>query len=321
MRGETASHRVDLRRLPPQLLGALRHRSPSGRASRVVNGVAETGVQMTEPLRLMAVLAHPDDESLGLGGTLAKYAAQGVEVALLTATRGQSGRFRGHRGPPGHPGPDALGLIREAELRAAARALGVADVTLLDYCDGELDSADPREAVSSIAAHLRRVRPHVVITFAPDGAYGHPDHIAISQFTMAAVVAAADTHVTSGNAGSAFPPHTVSKLYYMAWPEPTWAAYQEAFRALVSTVDGVERRAVPWPDWAITTVIDTRAWWETVWRAVSCHQSQITAYERLAHLSPSHHEALWGWQSFYRAYSLVNGGRTRETDVFDGLRG
>jgi hypothetical protein len=88
----------------------------------------------------------------------------------------------------------------------------------------------------------------------------------------------------------------------------------------VSTVDGVDRQATAWPDWAITTVIDTRAHWETVWRAVSCHASQVTAYERLGQLSPGSHEALWGWQSFYRAFSLVNGGRQRETDQFEGLR-
>ena len=100
--------------------------------------------------------------------------------------------------------------------------------------------------------------------------------------------------------------------------EPRWAAYQEAFRKLVSRVDGVEREASPWPDWAITTVIETRDHWQTVWRAVSCHESQITAYEKLQHLSPQSHEALWGWQSFYRAFSTVNGGRAREHDLFEG---
>jgi LmbE family N-acetylglucosaminyl deacetylase len=268
----------------------------------------------------MAMLAHPDDESLGLGGTLAKYAAEGVEVSLVTATRGEGGRFRGHREPPEHPGAVALAAIREAELRAAAAALGVADLTLLDYRDGELDRANPGELVMLLVGHLRRVRPHVAVTFGPDGAYGHPDHVAISQLATAAVVAAAAPGPPPGNTAAADPPHVVSKLYYVAWPEATWAGYQEAFRTLVSTVDGVERRAVPWPDWAITTVIDTRAWWPTVWRAVSCHQSQITAYERLAHLTPEHHEALWGRQSYYRAFSLVNGGRSRESDLFEGLR-
>ncbi len=273
---------------------------------------------MTQPLTLMAVLAHPDDESLGLGGTLAKYASEGVDVALVTATRGEGGRFRGHRDPPEHPGPDALGVIREAELREAATALGVRHLAVLDYRDRELDRADPREATRRIVHHVRRLRPQVVITFAPDGAYGHPDHVAISQLATGAVVAAADPSFVCGEVS--LPPHAVSKLYYVAWPAPTWAAYQEAFRTLVSTVDGVERRVVPWPDWAITTVVDTRAWWPTVWRAVSCHQSQVTAYERLAHLSPEHHEALWGWQSYYRVFSLVNGGRVRESDLFEGVR-
>ena len=261
-------------------------------------------------LRLMAVLAHPDDESLGVGGTLAKYAAEGVETALVTATRGERGRFRGHREPPEHPGVDSLARIREAELQAAARRLGVTDLTVLDYVDQELDQANPQRIIDRIAAEYRRQRPHVVLTFPPDGAYGHPDHIAISQFATAATLEAA----------SSSPGHTVSKLYYMAWPQSTWRAYEEAFRVLVSHVDGVTRQSGPWPDWAITTQIDTRAHWRTVWEAIRCHESQVTAYERLRDLSPEGHEGLWGQQSFYRAFSLVNGGRRREHDIFEGLR-
>ena len=94
--------------------------------------------------RLMAVLAHPDDESLGVGGTLAKYASEGVDVFLLTATRGDSGRYRGYRpDDPRHPGPVALATIREAELRAAASVLGVREVSLLDYRDQHLDRCEP----------------------------------------------------------------------------------------------------------------------------------------------------------------------------------
>src|SRR5215468_8832922 len=96
--------------------------------------------------RLMAVLAHPDDECLGVGGTLAKYASEGVEVFLLTATRGDAGRYYGHRRGEGeHPGPAALGAIRETELRAAASVLGLREVSLLDYPDQHLDRAVPRE--------------------------------------------------------------------------------------------------------------------------------------------------------------------------------
>ena len=277
-------------------------------------------MQVGEGLRLLAVLAHPDDESLGFGGTLVHYAAQGVETHLVTATHGQSGRFRGHaQGAPEHPGPEALAAIREREVRAAAEVLGLRSVSLLGYVDGRLDQAEPREAIGRIASHVRRLRPQVVVTFDPEGAYGHPDHIAICQFATAAVVAAADP--AHAGEGAERPPHAVSKLYYIAWPPKAMAAYEAAFRRMVSRVDGVEREAHRWPEWAVTTVIDTRACWDTVWRAVSCHESQVAAYEKLATLSPEHHEALWGWQSFYRAFSTVNGGRTRETDLFEGLGG
>ncbi|HJT68584.1 MAG TPA: PIG-L family deacetylase [Terriglobales bacterium] len=274
---------------------------------------------MMQSPKLMAVLAHPDDECLGVGGTLAKYASEGVGVFLLTATRGDRGRYRGF-GPDDHrhPGPAALANIREGELRAAASALGVREVSLLEYGDQLLDRANPREIVAAIAGHLRRIEPDVVVTFGPDGAYGHPDHIAISQFTTAAVVAAANPEFLTRGVG-AEQPHAVSKLYYVAWPELAWKAYQAAFRKLVSTVDGIERQAVPWPDWAITTVIDTRSYWSTVWRAISCHESQVSAYERLNQLSLDDHEALWGRQSFYRAFSTVSGGRTLETDLMEGI--
>jgi LmbE family N-acetylglucosaminyl deacetylase len=264
----------------------------------------------------MAVLAHPDDESLGLGGVLARYAAEGVEVTVLTATRGEAGRFRGERDGPNHPGAEGLARIREAELRAATHVLGAREPILLGYPDGALDRADPREAIARIAGHVRAVRPHVVLTFAPDGAYGHPDHIAISQFACAAIVAAADAK--SDGTGAA--PHAVAKFYYIAWPATTWAAYQSAFKRLVSLVDGEERHAQPWPDWAITTRIATGAHAETAWKAVACHDSQVAAYQKLKELAPEQQAALWGQQTFYRVFSTVNGGRSRETDLFEGLR-
>jgi len=274
--------------------------------------------------RLMAVLAHPDDESLGVGGTLARYAREGVETYVVTATRGERGRFHPDRE---RPSDDEVGRVRELELRRAAEALGVREVSLLGYLDGELDRADPEEATRRVAAHIRRVRPHVVITFDPFGGYGHPDHVAISQFTAAAVQAAAEpVDARSGQAGGERPgdaarePWAVSKLYYFVFGEATWEVYQAAFKRLVSTVDGVEREAVAWPDWAISAHIDTRAEWERVWRAVSCHETQIGIYETLADLTPEHHEALWGSQTFYRAMSRVNGGRRVEDDLFEGIR-
>lgn len=253
--------------------------------------------------------AHPDDETLGVGGVLARYSSEGVSTHVLAATRGQRGRFGDGST---HPGPEELGRIREAELRAAAEVLGVGEVCFLDYMDGELDGVDPAEAVALIAGHVRRIRPHVVTTFAQDGAYGHPDHIAICQLTTAALVAAADP--VERDAWS------VPKFYWMAWSEAHWEVYQAAFKRLVSRVDGIERQAVPWPDWMLTTCVDCRDHWRTVWRAVQRHESQIRIYAVLGELDEERQVELWGWQSFYRVYSLVNGGRARETDLFEGLR-
>lgn len=269
---------------------------------------------MDANLRLMAVLAHPDDESLGIGGAMAKYAASGVETYVVTATRGERGRYFTNEN---RPSDAEVGRVREAELRAAARELGVREVALLDYLDGELDRANPIEAVGRIVAHLRRVRPQVVVTFDPFGAYGHPDHVAICQFATAAVAAAGDP--TYAAAVGAAPPHRVAKLYYFVSDEAMWAAYQSAFKTLVSRVDGRERHATAWPDWSISARVDTRDQWERVWRAVRCHETQMAVYGQLATLSAEQHAALWGSVTFYRAMSLVNGGRTQETDIFDGI--
>lgn len=269
-----------------------------------------------DPLRLMAVLAHPDDEALGMGGTLARYAEEGVRTSVITATRGESGRHGGGE----HPGLEALGRIREGELRAAARELGVDEVRFLDYVDGRLDRVDPREAVGRIVGHIRRLRPHVVVTFGHDGAYGHPDHVAISQLATAAAVCAGDPEFAPGAGAEEGSAWRVAKLYWMAWGPDTWATYQRTFKRLVSVVDGVERQANPWPEWAITTRVDARRWWPAVWRAVQRHRTQMEIYGALADLPDEVHERLWGDQTFYRVFSAVNGGRETETDLFEGLR-
>src|SRR6478609_824308 len=146
--------------------------------------------KMNSALKLLAVLAHPDDESLGFGGTFAKYAAEGMETYLVTATRGERGRFgpRGERGDPAE-----VGRLREAELRAAAAVLGIREVSVLGFPDGAVDKEPAAAAIRAIVTHIRRIQPDVVVTFGPEGAYGHPDHIAVSQFTTAAAVCAADS--------------------------------------------------------------------------------------------------------------------------------
>lgn len=112
----------------------------------------------------------------------------------------------------------------------------------------------------------------------------------------------------------------MSKLYYIAETRDLSAAYESVFGDIVMPVDGVERRATGWQEWALTTQVITEAHWSTVWHAVGCHHSQLPEYGKLAQLAPEQHKALWGKRTFYRAFSLVNGGRKVEQDLFKGLR-
>jgi LmbE family N-acetylglucosaminyl deacetylase len=283
--------------------------------SQWINLIAsESKKRMTKKLRLMCVLAHPDDESLGNGGVLAKYAAEGIETYLVTATRGERGWFGSQEE---YPGAEALGKRREAELYAAAAVLGLRRVDFLDYIDGDLDQAPAEEVIAKIAVHLRRVKPQVVLTFGPDGAYGHPDHIAISQFTTAAIVRAADPTFVDAQQ---LAPHCVSKLYYMVMTRELLELYQSIFGDLVMHVDGIDRRGSGWPEWAITTSINTQTYLSTVKRAVRCHSSQLPAYSLFEDVCVEQQQVLWRVQTYYRVFSLKNGGRSIEDDLFEGLR-
>ena len=269
---------------------------------------------MSDNLKLMAIIAHPDDESLGFGGALSKYAAEGIETYLITATKGERGWMGDERE---HPGFEALGKTREAELRAAAEVLAIRNVDFLCYLDGDLDQTHPAEIVAKISGHLRRVKPDVVVTFGTDGAYGHPDHIAISQFTTAAIIEAANPNSLYHRDMT---PHSVSKLYYLMQTKELLSLYQSIFGDLVMHIDGVDRRGSGWPDWMITTRINAEEYQQIVLRAFLCHQSQLPAYSRLEQLSDEKLKVLWGIQTFYRVFSLVNGGRKIESDLFEGLR-
>lgn len=266
-----------------------------------------------EKRKLMAIVAHPDDESLGLGGTLAKYAAEGAEVSVLMATKGERGRF----GTAAQsPGLDIVGKTRAEELLKACKVLGVKHVRFLGYIDGDLDQAPAEQIIEEIALHIRDLKPQVVLSFGPEGAYGHPDHIAISQFTTAAILKAALADFDSLNSR----PHTVLKLYNVLWSKPIWEVYQAAFKEMSMTVDGEKRLAFPYPEWMTTTQLNAESYWETAWAAIQCHQTQIAIYQNLDRLTPSQHRVLWGRQEFYRVFSLVNGGRIKERDLFAGIK-
>ena len=152
--------------------------------------------------RLLGVFAHPDDEVFCAGGTMARAAAAGAEVMMVSATRGEQGQIR----DPAAATRRTLGAVREAELCAAAAELGVQRVQVLDYPDGALQ--DHRSSLgAAIAGLMRRFHPDTVITFGADGGYGHPDHVAVSWLTTAAFRAlAGDRHRGRRLYHAVFPP-------------------------------------------------------------------------------------------------------------------
>lgn len=156
---------------------------------------------------LLLVLAHPDDETFFAGGVIAKHAAAGVHVGLVCATRGERGATAGLCSV------EELAKVREAELREAGRILGVRDIELLPYEDQQLWAAPVDDIRREIVAALRGQRPEIVITFDPNGANQHSDHIAISRFEVDAVSAASDPRWYP-ETGAA---HTVGRVL---WPSP-----------------------------------------------------------------------------------------------------
>ena len=171
---------------------------------------------------LMGIWAHPDDESFGTAGTMARATASGHSVAVVCATRGEEGEIA----DPGLANPENLGEVREQGLRRACAAVGVTDVSFLGYRDGHLHEADSEEVIRKIVGHIRRFRPDVVVTFAANGGYGHYDHMAVHQLTLAAIDASADGSRYPGS-----PPHRVRKVYFGAMPRSRLIQMSEQARA------------------------------------------------------------------------------------------
>jgi len=171
---------------------------------------------------ILAVLAHPDDESFGMGGTLALYAQRGIAVQLVCATRGEAGLMDGKF----MEGFDTIAERRESELRCAARKLGLTGVDFLDYRDSgmpgspdnqhpqALIAAPPEEVSAKITHYIRKYKPQVVLTFDPIGGYKHPDHICIHNATVRAFDLASDP-----NFDDDLPPYQSQKLYFYVIPK------------------------------------------------------------------------------------------------------
>jgi LmbE family N-acetylglucosaminyl deacetylase len=143
---------------------------------------------MQNPPGLLVVTAHPDDESMGCGGLILRHTRAGIPVNLVCATRGEAG-WSGR--PPGARKED-LAQIRTDELEEAASALAIAGVELWDYPDGGVEGCDRQEITQRIWEQITRLHPRAVVGWGPDGAYGHPDHIAMGACTDLAVSSMAE---------------------------------------------------------------------------------------------------------------------------------
>jgi LmbE family N-acetylglucosaminyl deacetylase len=281
---------------------------------------------MTKKQTILAVLAHPDDESFGMGGTLALYASRGVDVYLTCATRGEVGTVDEEH----MQGFNSIAELREGELRCAAEHLGLKDVFFLDYRDsGMPDSEDNKhpnaqvnrpveEVAAKVVRYIREVKPDVALTFDPIGGYRHPDHIQIHNATVMAFEKAADASFHP-EAGAPFQP---GALYFHTIPR---GLFKFGVRLLKlfgkdprkwgrnGDIDLVSLAQVDFP---VHARIDFRSVVGRKEKAGACHASQGGGQMRRGFVG-MFFRMFDGFETFMRAYPPVLPGERVAEDLFD----
>ena len=279
---------------------------------------------------MLAVFAHPDDESFGSGGLLARYSTEGLRVALVCATRGEAGEIS----DPSLATPEELPQVRERELRAACGVLGVEDLHFLGYRDSgmagapdnhhvdALCQADFHEVAGMVVKIIREIRPQVLITFDPGGGYGHPDHILAHRAAREAFSAAGDSS-RYGELSDGLEPYAPSKLYYVGFPRSMVRAFQEMMRAagVESSFTEIDPENLGMPDADITTVVDVGRYAEQKQRAILCHRTQIEEYQFLDRMPEALRALFLSHEYFVRAEPpFVAGHDVRENDLFSDIQ-
>ena len=235
--------------------------------------------------RLLAVVAHPDDETFGCGGVLAKYAAEGAQVFLLCATRGEVGEIS----DPALATRDNLGQVREQELRSACDALGIEQPLFLGYRNSGMDGAPENEhpeafcraskfeVTGKIVEVVRKLRPQVLMTFDGTGGYGHPDHITAHKATGEAFYLSGQVGSYPEQLANGVEPYGPQKLYYFSFPRSLVWEFQEAVRAAGGDTDFTELdpESLGIPDEEITSVVDMAAYVDHKENAARCHRTQV----------------------------------------------
>jgi len=265
----------------------------------------------------MAVFAHPDDEAFGTGGTLSKYAAEGCDVYLVTATRGEAGEIA----EPDLATSADLPFVREQELRCACRVYGIHAPRFLDYADGLLPMVHQGQAVGKVVCLIRELKPDVIITFGPEGIYGHYDHIAVHRWTTIAVDMAADPGCFPHHVDDACEPHQVSKVYFRVMPEEQIEAREEGGKPRAMMMDGVPFPFVGRPLEEITTIIDVSAHVDQKLRGIQCHATQVGRQNRFVEEADDLiQDPGFKREHFLLARTTVGWSDELETDLFARLR-
>jgi N-acetyl-1-D-myo-inositol-2-amino-2-deoxy-alpha-D-glucopyranoside deacetylase len=297
-----------------------------------------------DPRRLLLVHAHPDDEAIGTGATMARYAAEGAQVTLVTCTLGELGEIiPAELAHLAADREDRLGQYRIGELAAACEALGVADHRFLggpgrwrdsgmiglpaNAEPGSFWQADVAEAARELVAIIREVRPQVMVTYDDNGFYGHPDHIQAHRVAWRAFQLAADPAVAAD--GGVAESWRVAKFYATAMPR---SAAAEAIRldgessaaaAGFTAAASVDELPFGVPDEQVTTEVDGTAYLGVKTAAMRAHATQIATAGPFFALSDQVGQRIMGHEYF----TLLAGergpaaGRSgREDDLFAGVR-
>ena len=264
---------------------------------------------------LLLVHAHPDDEAISTGGVMMKAKAHGHRVVLVTATRGEAGEIYNMDEAASRP---RLGEIRTKELEAACDILGVDRLELLGYRDSGMvdtnDNRDPRsfhqapleDAAARLAVVVREERPDVVVTYAEDGVYGHPDHVKAHYVTNAAL----DVLEREG--------WTPRKLYYTAIPRSMMEAFMQQMPEEAQRAMGGNMRIAGTPDELVTTRVDVHDYVDRKREAFQAHVSQNDPDSWFATMASQIYELAFGTE-YYQLARGEAGGELPEPDLFVGV--
>ncbi len=285
---------------------------------------------MTEQRRLLAIHAHPDDESSKGSGTMARYADEGVRVALVCATRGEEGDILNPR--MDKPGiKEKMPELREAELATACDLLGVAEIYHLGYRDSGMQgspgndnprafcNADPEEAVGKLVEIIRREKPQIILGYDESRGYAHPDHVKVHEWGTRAFFEAGDPE-RFPEAGPAWAP---SKLYYFA----TFSKRRMQILSDAADAEGVEHPYAGWlanwdsmgfedPD--ITTQIDVTEFIELRSKALLAHATQIDPDSFWFAIPDELQRRIYPWEDYTLVATHVDKD-IPEDDLFKGI--